>query len=83
MHATQIGRYLPLVLPYAAPGTLFRPFETAQRRTVEGVTWAALHRLLQLLTGTQHLDQGSTSRTPRCALLRCLSGRRLLLSEAG
>ena len=38
MHATQIGRYLPLVLPYAAPGAFpFRLFEDSmQRRVVEG-----------------------------------------------
>ena len=30
------------------PGTLSRSFETARRRAVEGITWAALHRLLQL-----------------------------------
>ena len=85
---------LPLSVPLATrcsesvspvlPGTLFRSLETARRRTAEGVTWAALHRLLQLFfTGTQRLDQDSTSRMARCALLRCLSGRRLLLNEAG
>ena len=45
-----------------------RSSETARRRTAEGITWAALHRLLQLfLIGTQRRDQGSPARTPRCA----------------
>ena len=69
---------LPLSVPLATrcsgsvspvlPGTLSRSFETARRRAVEGITWAALHRLLQLFViGTQRHDQGSPARTPRCA----------------
>ena len=44
----------------AAPGALpFGLFEDSmQRRAVEGITWAALHRLL-LLTGTQHLARAA------------------------
>ncbi|ESU41438.1 SSU ribosomal protein S10P, partial [Giardia duodenalis] len=36
-----------------------RSSETAQRRAVEGITWAALHRLLQLLIGTQRLARAA------------------------
>ena len=36
-----------------------RSSETVQRRAVEGVAWAALHRLLQLLIGTQRLARAA------------------------
>ena len=78
VHACHAERPLPAPgAPLcAAPGAFpFGLFEDGmQRRAVEGITWAALHRLLQLFViGTQRLARAALRGSAMC-MLRCLSG---------